>query len=154
MTDTTMTKPTATWDDLKAAADGKRRFDFVDLPICGLRIRVRSLFEGELSDYQAALSAARDEGEYHKRLKSANRRFMALCMADDNGNPIANLKEVGKLSFLDGADSTHLYTECAKHVGIRTQDLDALVGEAEKNSEATMPSDSAMNSETPTESST
>lgn len=142
MTTTTKTKPTATWDDLKGAADGKRRFDYVDLPIRGLRMRVRSLFESELSDYQAALSAARDEGEYHKRLKSANRRFIALCLVNDDGNPIANLKEVGKLSFLDGADSTHLYTECAKHVGIRTQDLDALVGEAEKNSDETTPSDS------------
>lgn len=150
---TTTTKTTATWDDLENSG-GKRRFDFVDLPVSKLRVRIRSLFESELSDYQAALSAARDEAAYHQRLKTANRRFMALCMVDDDGNPIVPPKKIGRLSRWDGADSTHLYTECAKHVGIRTQDLDALVGDAEKNSEETMPSDSSTNSQTPLESST
>lgn len=150
---TTTTKTTATWGDLKSAT-GKRRYTFVDAPVSGLRFRVRSLFERELSDHQAATVAARGEVEYHKRLRTANRRFIALCLVDDEGNPIVPLKELGSMCEMDGADTTHLYSECAAHVGISTQDLDALVGEAEKNLEETMPSDSPTNSPTPLESST
>jgi hypothetical protein len=135
------TKPTATWDDLKTAT-GKRRFTHVTLPVCGLTFRVRSLFEREMSNHQAGVISARGEKQYQQRLRTANRRFIALCLVDEEANPLVPDGEVGRLSELDSADTSHLYTECASHVGISTDDLDALVGEAEKNLEETTESDS------------
>jgi len=132
-----MTVGIATFDQL-VASGGKRRFDTVSLPVCGLTFRIRSLLERELSDYQAAISSARDDKQRQIRLKVANRQFIALCLVDGDGNPIVPLSDIGKLAELDAADSSHLYDACAAHCGINKQELDALT----KNSEETTPSDS------------
>lgn len=72
-------------------------------------------------------------------MKVANRRFIALCLVDDEGNTI--VADVSKLAELDAADSSHLYDECATHVGVNKQDLEDLVG----NSDETTTSDSPTN---------
>ena len=94
-----------------------------------------------MSNHQAGVISARGEKQYQQRLRTANRRFIALCLVDEEANPLVPDGEVGRLSELDSADTSHLYTECASHVGISTDDLDALVGEAEKNLEETTESD-------------
>ena len=127
----------ATFEEL-AATGGKRRFDKVTLPVCGLTVRIRSLFEEEVSDYQAKVMAARDERQRAARLRAANRLLIATCLVDEDGNPIVPDKEISKLAKLDGADTSYLYDECARHVGINTADVEELVG----NSDQTTPSDS------------
>jgi hypothetical protein len=137
MDGTTTNGELASFDQL-VASGGKRRFKLVTLPICGLTYRIRSLFERELSDYQAAIQAARDEKQRHQRLKAANRQFIALCLVDVDGNLIVPTDRVGEMAELDGADSSYLYDESVAHVGVNKQDLEDLVG----NSEETTPSDS------------
>ena len=126
----------ASFEEL-VSAGGKRRFTTATLPIGRQTIRIRSLFERELSDYQAAIQAATGERERHNRLKAANRQFIAMCLVDSNGNRIVPANEVGRLADLDAADSSHLYDACVEHCGINKQDLDDLV----KNSEPTTPSE-------------
>ena len=133
---TTTTNELATFEQL-VASGGKRRFDYVTVPTSGLKFRIRSLTERELSSYQSVIQSARDDKSRQVRLAAANRRFIALCLVDHEGNPIVPPDELGKLAELDAADSSHLYDECARHCGINTQDLEALV----KNSEETTPSD-------------
>ena len=151
MTDTTTngSNKLATFDQL-IATGGKRRFDTATAPTSGLQFRLRSLTERELSGYQSVIQSARDDRSRQVRLAAANRRFLALCLVDEDGNPLVPADQVGKLAELDAADSAHLYEESARHVGVSTDDLDALV----KNSEETMPSDSPTNSQTDSESST
>lgn len=129
----------ATFEQLKAAAARKRRFNTTDpLPICGLTFRMRSVFEDELSDYQAAIQAAKDAQQRHVRLRAANRQFIALVLVDTLGNPLVPSGEVDILRDLDAADSSRLYDDCVAHCGVNKQDLEDLVG----NSEETTPSDS------------
>lgn len=135
MTTTKTTTELATFDQL-VASGGKRRFKRVTLPVSGLDVRIRSLMERELSEYQAGVQSARDEKQRQKRMKAANRRFIALCLVDDDGNTIVT--DASKLTELDAADSSFLYDECATHCGINRQDIEDLVG----NSEETTPSDS------------
>lgn len=127
----------ATFDQL-VAAGGKRRFDIVTLPVSGLQVRIRSLFERELSDYYAIVQSARNEKDRHKRLKAANRQYIAMCLVDEDGNTIVPADDAGKLAEMDGADASHLYAECLRHAGTNERDIEELVG----NSEETMPSDS------------
>ncbi len=142
-----MTGTIATADQLFASG-GKRRFDTVDLPVAGLTVRIRSLTERELSNYQARIQSSRDEQQRHNRLAASNRQFIALCVVDDDGNPVIEPNQVGRLMEMDGADSSHLYDACARHCGVTAQDLDELV----KNSGETIPSGSPTNSPTPSES--
>lgn len=127
----------ATFDQL-VASGGKRRFDTVTLPVCGLTFRIRSLCERELSEYYAVLYSGRDEKQKHQRLAASNRQFIALCLVDEDGNRIVSPDDVAKLADMDGADAGHLYTECLRHTGAKDQDIQDIVG----NSEETMPSDS------------
>lgn len=137
----------ATAEDLFAAG-GKRRFDIVVLPVSGLRVRIRSLFERELSNYQAKIQSSRGEQERQNRLAAANRQYIALCVVDGDGNPILDPKQVGRIAEWDSADSSFLYEACAKHCGTTTDDLDSLI----KNSDETTPNDSPTNSQNPSES--
>ena len=135
---TTTTSKLGTFEQL-VASGGKRRFDVVTLPTSGLRYRIRSLFERELSSYQAAIQAARDEKSRQVRMAAANRRFIALCLVDAEGNPIVPADAIGKLAELDGADSSHLYDECATHVGVNKQDLEDLVGNSDETTTSDLP---------------
>ena len=130
----------ATFEQL-VSASGKRRFCETTLPVSGVRVRLRSLTERELSAYQARVVSAQNDAQRAARLEQANRKLIALCLVDQDGNPLVPAGEDRQLAELDAADTSHLYDECAKHVGINTTDIEDLV----KNSEMTPPSDSSTN---------
>lgn len=111
-----------------------RRYKTVTLPVSGLTVRIQSLTEREVSDYQAAAVQMRSGQPTAKaeRLKDASRRWIVLCLVDSAGNRILNDSHVARLADWDAADTQFLYEECAAHVGLKSADLDSLV----KNSEA------------------
>lgn len=110
----------------------KRRYKIVGpLPVNGLRFRIQSLSEGELSAYQAV--AVGKEGFRPGRMEDANRRLIAKCLVDGDGNRLLTDGQAAKLAEWDAADATALYNECAQHVGVKREDVDDLA----KNSDAT-----------------
>lgn len=121
------------------SSGNKRRFRLVHLPISGKTVRIRSLFEEEVSQYQAAINGARNGEQLMARLAAANRKFISLCLVDKEGNPIVSPRQVDQLKQLDGADTSFLYKACAEHVGITASDIEELV----KNSETTQTPDSS-----------
>lgn len=123
----------ATREQLFDASSGKRRFADVELPVSGLKVRIRSLMESELSDYQLAAVQTSTRGVQvrDERMRDANRRFIAACLVDKDGRLLLDKGEYNKLAGMDSVDSQHLYNECAKHTGVNRDDIEALV----KNSE-------------------
>ena|GEM_PF-1018872 len=119
-------------DQLLKAAKGGRRYRAVDLPVCGAKVRLQSLTEGELSAYHRKTVSKRG-GIQEARLEDATRRLLVLCLVDGAGNRLFSDGDTDKLRDFDAADTQHLYDECASHVGINRDDIEALV----KNSEAT-----------------
>jgi len=114
----------------------KRRFKVVGpLPVNGKQIRIRSLFEGELSAYQTKAITA--EGFSPIKMEAQNRRLIAACMVDADGNLLLQDVQAGRLREWDGADTSYLYEECAKHVGIKREGIEAIA----KNSEETPAAD-------------
>ena len=110
----------------------KRRFKVIGpLPVSKKKIRIQSLSEGELSSYQAV--AVGKDGFRPSRMEDANRRLIARCMVDHEGNRLLTDAQAGKLAQWDSADTTYLYNECATHLGLRRDDVE----EAVKNFEAT-----------------
>ena len=111
-----------------------RRFRVIDpLPVKGLRCRIRSLTEREVSEYQSQTVAAKGNGLRKDKLRDASRRLIALCLVDAEGNTFTTPSHVEAIADWDAADAAYLYEECAIHVGIKTADIEDLV----KNSEAT-----------------
>ena len=118
-------------DDL-LASPFKRRFTVTEpLPICGARFRIRSLTEGELSSHQA--QAVGKDGFRTARMEDANRRLIARCLVDGDGNRLVSDAQVGRLANLDAADTQALYEACSLFVGLKRADPEDLV----KNSEGT-----------------
>jgi len=111
-------------------APAKRRYKKLTLPVSGLRVRIQSLSERELSAYQAVTIAKTGSFKLNK-LEDANRRLIVLCMVDDAGNRILNGSHVAKLEDWDSADTNFLSAECSSHVGLRADEIEGLV----KNSE-------------------
>lgn len=99
----------------------------------GAYVRLRSLTEREVSAYQALSIAKRGDGLRTDRLKDANRRLIALCLVDEEGNPYVTPAMQNEMADWDAADTGFLYDECAKHCGLNKSDIEDLV----KNSEAT-----------------
>jgi hypothetical protein len=124
---------------------GRRRYEELTIPTSGLRVRIRSLTELELSRYQSATIASTGTGLKRSKLEDASRRLIVLCLVDGEGNPLLRDRDVARLAEWDSADTSFLYEECAKHCGINRQD----VGELVKNSEET-PGD-LVHSDSPSE---
>jgi len=103
-----------------------RRYKELTLPISGLRVRIQSLTEREVSAFQAATITASGTGLKRSKLEDANRRFIALCLVDGAGNRLLNDSHVSALAEWDGADSSYLYNECAAHAGLKTEDIEGL----------------------------
>lgn len=126
-------KPLATFDQL-VSSGGKRRFKYVDLPVSGLRVRIRSLMEAEVSRYSAVIATGQGRKTLNiNRLEDANRRLIALCLVDAEGNPLVPDGQSVRIGKMDSVDTSHLYEECAAFCGINTGDIEDLV----KNSETT-----------------
>jgi len=120
--------------DLFGKGTKPRRYKVTDpLPVQGVKVRIRSLTEREVSEYQAQTIAKKGDGLRTDRLKDANRRLIALCLVDGDGNPYVTPAMQTEMADWDAADTGFLYDECAKHCGLNKSDIEDLV----KNSEAT-----------------
>lgn len=124
------------------AATGKRRFKELSLPTSGLRVRIRSLTERELSRYQSATIASSGTGLKRSKLEDASRRLILLCLVDHDGNQLLGNDDLLKLADWDAADTSFLYDECAKHCGINRSDIEDLVKNSDEIPAALVHSDS------------
>ncbi len=124
------------------AATGKRRFKELTLPISGLRVRIRSLTEREVSRYQSATIASRGTGLKRSKLEDASRRLIVLCLVDHDGNQLLNDGALAGFDEWDSADSGFLYEESANWCGLSQQDIEGLVGNSEGTAAVSVLSDS------------
>jgi hypothetical protein len=119
----------------------KRRYDVVQLPTNGKRIRIQSLMEQELAVYQGILaSTPTGTASFRNRLADAARRLIVLCAVDGAGNRILNKSHVARMGTeWDAADVQTLFDRCVQHVGIRTGDIEELVKNSEETSDGSLP---------------
>lgn len=110
-----------------------RRYRVVTLPVSGLNVRIQSLTEREVSEYQSEALKKGGNGLNPARIKDAGPRLIVRCVVDANGNRIMNCAHVARILEWDSADSNALHRECMDHCGIREDGIEAL----EKNSEET-----------------
>jgi hypothetical protein len=129
----------ATREQLLSATAGKRRFNTVMLPVSELFVRIRSLTERELSEYQSEAIGSVRGGYKKSKFEDASRRFIVLCAVDADGNQLFQTADISVLAKWDAADSNFLYDKCAEWVGLNRQDADDLG----KNSEQT-PADAVL----------
>ena len=127
-------------------APSLRRFKIIGpLPVRGqpegMYVRIRSLTERESSEYQAKLVAKKGDGLRTERLKDANRRLIALCLVDGDGNTYVTPAMQTQMADWDAADTGFLYSECATHCGLSTSDIEDLVKNSEGTTVADSPSD-------------
>jgi len=107
----------------------RRRFKVIGpLPVSGKRVRIQSLNEGELSAYHAV--AVGKDGFKPSRMEDANRRLIARCLVNADGNRLLADSDAGKLASWDAADGQYVYNECAAFVGLKRDEIEGL----EKNS--------------------
>jgi hypothetical protein len=111
-------------------APAKRRIKDVTLPVKGLKLRIRSLFEGEKEAYEAGLLTVKGDVT-RDSVKNARRRLIALCLCDENGERILSDADVDSLKNLDGADMAYLQGECQAFAGFQKGDIEGLVGNSE-----------------------
>lgn len=124
------------------AATGQRRFKELSLPIRGLRVRIRSLTEREMSRYQSVTIASGGTGLKRSKLEDASRRLIVLCLVDQDGNQLLGDENLPKLADWDAADTNFLYDECAQHCGINRSDIEDLVKNSEEMPAGLVHSDS------------
>lgn len=96
-------------------ATAKRRIKEITLSN-GLTGRIQSLFEDELSAYEAI--AYDEKGQFQTaRLRLRRRKLIQLCLIDDNGNRLYAPKEVTEIK-LDGGVAKELFALCLTHCGL------------------------------------
>jgi len=127
----TETNGELTQPDVLFGAPIKRRYRAVELPVSGHHLRIQSITEQEFSNYQSASVSKKGDKLIASKLKDANRRFIALCLVDADGNRILPTKDSQKLADWDAGDAQYLYNECATHCKINSDDIE----DAVKNSD-------------------
>ena len=115
------TKPLAAASDLIAALKGKRRFDTMSLPICGLTVRFQSLSALERGRHQAA-TLTKDGNTDPTRIADADARLIVACLVDADGNRLFTDKESGGVCQWEGADASSLAKRLRKHCGLTTEE--------------------------------
>jgi hypothetical protein len=111
-----------------------RRFKLLDpLPVSGLRLRIRSLTEAELADFNSSQLKKDGSGLSTQSMKDANRKLIALCIVDADGNRMIPDNQRGRLADWDSADTQYVYTECANWVGLKSDFMETF----QKNSGTT-----------------
>jgi hypothetical protein len=108
----------------------QRRFKDVLLPVSGLKLKIRSLNEGEKEAYETGLLTSKGDVTRDTML-NARRRLSALCVCDGNGDRLLSDADVDSLKQLDGADLARLQDECQTFCGFSKGDIEGMV----KNSE-------------------
>jgi hypothetical protein len=107
-----------------------RRYKILDpLPISGLVLRAQSLTEAEGTAYERAVYRLDKSGKEVVdigKASTAGLRLLVLCLVDENGNRIFSDADISLLSAWDRADAESAYDQCAAHVGLRKQDIEAL----------------------------
>jgi hypothetical protein len=107
------------------------------LPVSGLRIRIQSLTESELSEFNALQLKKDGTGLSMLQMKDATRKLIALCLVDEQGNRIVPDNKRGLIAQWDSADSQFAYTECATWVGLKSDFMETFA----KNSSTTIDAD-------------
>jgi hypothetical protein len=116
----------------------KRRFKILDpLPVSGLQLRIRSLTEAELSDFNAEQLKKDGTGLSAAKMKDSNRKLIALCVVDSEGNRLIPDTQRGRIAEWDSADTQVVYNECANWVGLKSDFLETFA----KNSGTTTDDD-------------
>lgn len=134
----------------------QRRFGECQLPFSGMRVRFRSLTEGEQSKYELDAfqrddsgALARDENGNLIRDEIAmaqdRSRLIVLCLVDEGGNQILKDADVTVIDEMDGADSRFLTQVLREHCGI----IPRRESEAKKNGSSTN-SEPSPESDSPT----
>lgn len=122
----------ATVDQLRAVGSKAiRRYKLLDpLPVSGLRLRVQSLIEREMSQYQTEMFRRGKEAK-PERMRAANGRLFVRVLVNAEGNRLLADNDAGLFEGWDAADTLSLYDQVAIHLGIREAEVEDL----EKNSE-------------------
>jgi hypothetical protein len=132
----------ATREDLFALR-GKRRYRDVELPLSGLKFRIQSLNEAEVTEHQNAVVAFKRGGKYDfnkARILDSNRRLICKCLVDADGKQILTDEDYQWLGELDNSDIGYLYEQCAELCRITGE---GTVEELAKNLSTTTESDSS-----------
>lgn len=119
----------------------KRRFKDIELSN-GQTVRIRSLTEGEQSEYEMSIyerdgagMLVRDENGNLVRDDMAivqNRsRLIVMCVVDAEGNRLLTDTDVAQVELMDGADIRWLYGSIQEHLGLLARP------EAKKNDSST-----------------
>ncbi len=103
-----------------------RRFRDVELPVSGLKVRIRSLMELEKEKYESETMSRRGTIR-QDMLKNARRRLVVMCLVDGNGDVLLQPDDVEALGHLDGVDIGILQDECMVFCGFREGDIEGLV---------------------------
>jgi hypothetical protein len=126
MSDTTL----ATRDELLSPY--QRRYDYVTLPIKKATLRIQSLTEQEVNEFQNSLWNSDGTRLRRSKLDEADRRFVTLCIVDESGNRMLNDADIATLAKWDRSDLYYLYSKCSAHVGMKMSDIEEMIKNSEK----------------------
>lgn len=117
----------ATRDDFFALPT--RRFK--DVPLAGMKFRIRSLLEGEWAAHQLGNLDLTNGGNNMDGLKSSDARLIVACVVNAAGEPVFTDTDVPRLAYSDAGWTEPLVREIRRHC--RVVDVE----EAKKNSSTT-----------------
>ncbi len=105
----------------------KRRFKVLDLtPVSQMRFRIVSLTAGEFAKHERAMFSSKGR-VIIARVEDAAERLIVLCVVDENGDRLMTKADVQNIKDKwDAADTQFVYEQCAMHIGVDAEEMDAV----------------------------
>lgn len=108
----------------------KRRFR--DVVVSGMKVRIRSLTEGEWADFDIQNYDFENGGRSEQGVRTSDARLVICAVVDADGNPVFNALDTAHLMQLDASVIRPLVRAIREHCGVLHD-----VEDAEKNLETT-----------------
>ncbi len=105
----------------------KRRFKtLAPTPVSGMRFRITSLTAGEFARHERAVFSSKGK-VIPARVEDVSERLIVLCVVDADGNRLMTRADVQNIKDKwDAADTQFMYEECAIHIGVDAEEMDAV----------------------------
>lgn len=116
-------------DDIVGADDLK--YEVIDVPEWGGKVRVRGLTSRERDDYEASLYFTAPNGQQKMNLSGARERLVARGMVDGEGNRLLSDADAGKLAKKNGRAMERVFDAIRRLSGMSKEDVESLVGNSE-----------------------
>lgn len=109
-----------------------RKYEEVDVPEWGGKVRIRSLTGREFDDFQTSILIEKKDGTRKTRTENLRVRLIVRCIVDEEGQQVFGEDDIRQLGKKSIRPIERIFTACQKLLGMTDDDVEEMTKDFEK----------------------